>query len=292
LLCRQDDAKLPDHRSYMEVAMPSSSVSKYILLAAANAVVASSLLIGGAGCADALTYAKDARRDGMALYNEGNYTEATAAFANATRQDPRDYRSYYYLGASHEAEHEYQEAISAYRSCIDVMPLTLEGKNNTPFRYRAIDSLATAISKSQSQHEETTSLEQKCAGKANVEDQWLLAKVYRYTGDADAAIEAYNKAVRIDPDNFTIAKEAGLYEQSLGQTQGATYALKKAYAINPNDQQVNDALRNQGVVVGPSLKDERDLAQPAIPRGPLPEWNASRSNTAPAESPTVQTPRD
>ena len=275
--------------------MPSSvsnSLSKYVLIAA-NAVIASSLLLGSAGgCADALTYAKDARRDGMSLYNEGNYTEATAAFANATRQDPRDYRSYYYLGASNEAEHQYQRAISAYHSCLDVMPLTLEGKNNVAFRNRAIDSLATAISKSESQHEETTSLEQKCAGKANVEDQWLLAKIYRYTGDADAAIEAYNKAVRIDPDNFTIAKEAGLYEQSLGQTQSATFALKKAYAINPNDQQVNDALRGQGVVVGPSLKDSHDLAQPAMPRGPLPEWNASRTNNAPAESPTVQTPRD
>lgn len=265
--------------------------SKYILIAA-NAVVASSLFLGASGCADALTYAKDARRDGMALYNEGNYTEATAAFANATRQDPRDYKSYYYLGASNEAQHQYQRAISSYRSCLDVMPLTLEGKNNVAFRYRTIDSLATAMSKSQSQHQETVALEQKCAGKASVEDQWLLAKIYRYTGDADAAIEAYNKAVRIDPDHFPIAKEAGLYEQSLGQMQAATYALKRAYAINPNDQQVNDALRRQGVVVGPSIKDSRDLAQPALPRGPLPEWEASRSRSTPAESPTVQTPRD
>jgi tetratricopeptide (TPR) repeat protein len=292
---RQDDAN--SLHSYMEVAMPSSAscasrYTKTILLLAANAVIASSLLIGATGCADALTYAKDANRDGMALYNEGNYTEATAAFANATRQDPRDYKSYYYMGASCEAEHQYQRAISAYRSCLDVMPLTLEGKNNVLFRYRAIDSLATAISKSESQHVETVALEQKCAGKASVEDQWMLAKVYRYTGDADAAIEAYNKAVRIDPEHFAIAKEAGLYEQGLGQTQAATYALKKAYAINPNDQQVSDALRRLGVVVGPSIKDERNLAQPAIPRGPLPEWDASRSNSTPAESPTVQTPRD
>src|SRR5256885_1995975 len=135
----------------MEVAMPSSSAfrrARTVVLLAANAALATSLLVTGVGCADSLTYAKDARRDGMALYNEGNYTEAVGAFANATRQDPRDYKSYYYLGASYQAQHQYQQATSAYRSCLDVMPMTLDGKNDTQFRYRTIDALATAMAKS------------------------------------------------------------------------------------------------------------------------------------------------
>jgi tetratricopeptide (TPR) repeat protein len=270
-----------EHR-YMEVAAMSSASntrktwSKYLLLTA-NVALASSILIGAWGCADALSYAKDARRDGMALYNEGNYTEAVAAFQNATRQDPRDYHSYYYLGSCYQAQHEYQEATEAYRSCLDVMPLSLDGKNDVPFRYRAIDSLATAISKSETHGVETVSLEQKCAGKAAVEDQWLLAKIYRYTGDADAAIDAYNKAVLIAPSHFAIAKEAGLYEQGLGQNERATFALKKAYAINQNDEQVNDGLRRLGVIVASSSSDS---------------FRTESTNAAPAESPTVQTPRD
>jgi len=234
--------------------MPSfaSLRARTIVLVAANAIVASSLLVSSTGCADSLTFAKDARRDGMSLYNEGNYTEAVGAFANATRQDPRDYKSYYYLGASYQAQHQYQQATSAYRSCLDVMPMTLDGKNDTQFRYRTIDALATALAKSETQGVETVALEQKCAGKANVEDQWLLAKIYRYTGDADAAIDAYNKAVLIAPNNFAIAKEAGLYQQGLGQNERATFALKRAYAINQNDEQVNDGLRRLGVVVASS----------------------------------------
>ena len=273
--------------------MPAFAVSRCtrtVVLVAANALLATSLLVSGSGCADSLVYAKDARRDGMALYNEGNYTEAVAAFANATRQDPRDYHSYYYLGASYQAQHQFQQATSAYRSCLDVMPLTLDGKNDTQFRYRTIDALATAMAKSETHGVETVALEQKCAGKASVEEQWMLAKVYRYTGDGDAAIDAYNKAVLIAPTNFTITKEAGLYEQNLGQNDRATFALKKAYAVNPNDEQVNDGLRRLGVVLGPSIKDSRDLAQPALPTGPLPEWNPNRS--APGESATIQTPRD
>jgi tetratricopeptide (TPR) repeat protein len=79
-----------------------------------------------------------------------------------------------------------------------------------------------------------------------------LAKVYRYTGDADAAVDAYNKAVLMGPQNFPLAKEAGLYDQSLGQTQRATFALKKAYAVSSDDVQVNGALRQLGVSMEPT----------------------------------------
>jgi tetratricopeptide (TPR) repeat protein len=236
-------------QSYMEVAMPLG-YSKRLLLAV-NLLAASALLIGAVGCADSLVYAKDSRADGLALYNQGDYGEATACFANATRQDPRDYRAYYYLGATYDAMHSYEQAIGAYHSCLDVMPLTLEGANNTSYRLRALDSLATAIAHCESHGIETAALEKKCAGKALVEDQWLLAKVYRYTQDADAAVDAYNKAVLIAPTNFVLAKEAGLYDQSLGQTQRATFALKRAYAVNPDDRQVNGALRQLGVSMEP-----------------------------------------
>jgi len=251
----------------------SSRFSKYILIAA-NAALAGSLLLAAAGCGDALIYAKDTRRQGMELYNDGNYGDAAATFANATRQDPRDYRSYYYMGASYEAQHAYQQAISAYKSCLDVMPLTLEGKNNIPFRYHTLDSLATAMSKSSTHSDEAVALEEKLKGKVSVEDQWVLAKLYRYSGDADAAVDSYNKVVLIAPDNFTIAKEAGLYEASLGQTNRAAFALKKAFAINPEDEQVSDALRKLGVS-GSNGGLSADLSEPPMPRSQGAAWDAN-----------------
>jgi tetratricopeptide (TPR) repeat protein len=275
---------------YMEVAM-SSCISKNVLLVIANAALAGSLLLAAAGCGDALIYAKETRSQGMALYNDGSYGDAAATFANATRQDPRDYRSYYYMGASYEAQQAYQQAISAYRSCLDVMPLTLEGKNNIAFRYHTIDSLATVISKSSTHSDETVALERKCKSRPSVEDGWLLAKVYRYVGDADAAIDAYINVVLIAPDNFTIAKEAGLYESELGQTNRATFALKKAYAVNPDDPEVNDALRKLGVVGSFGRANETDLSQPPMPMSQGAAWDAN-PRPAVGESATVQTPRD
>src|SRR5688500_3636415 len=57
------------------------------------------LLLAAGGCGDMVMQAPgDTRARGVQLYNEGNFADAAGAFATATRQDPRDYQSYYYLG--------------------------------------------------------------------------------------------------------------------------------------------------------------------------------------------------
>ena len=212
----------------------------------------SAMLTTGFGCAgaDSLTYAKDASHQGMTLYQDGDYVDASAAFASATRQNPRDYPSYYYLGCCYQEMGSVQQSISAYRNCLEIMPMTLEGKQDLCMRYKTMDALANAIAKSATCSDQITEMEKKCAGKGSVDDQWMLAKVYRFSGDADAAVEAYNKCVLIDPSRFEIAKEAGLYEAVLGQNERAAFTLKKAYAVKSDDAQVNSALHKLGVVTG------------------------------------------
>jgi tetratricopeptide (TPR) repeat protein len=241
----------------MEVATMTVSNLIQVARIAVLTVIFSSLAVVGFGCAEAITYAKDAHKEGMSLYEQGDYVDAVAAFSNATRQNPRDYPSYYYLGASYQAMGSYQQSISAYRSCLNTMTLSLAGKQDTNMRFRAMDSLAQVIAKSATSADETVAMEKKCAGKAAVDDQWLLAKIYRYSGDADAAVEAYDKAVLIDGSRFEITKEAGLYEKVLGQNDRAAITLKKAYQVNPSDDQVVDALHQLGVVTGPKLASDQ-----------------------------------
>jgi tetratricopeptide (TPR) repeat protein len=256
---RQDDPadfRLHPLCCYMEVAIMTQISSLAIAAKTARFSVVSLslslLLTTGIGCAasDSLTYAKDASHQGMALYQDGDYVDASAAFASATRQNPCDYASYYYLGCCYQEMGSVQQSIGAYRSCLDIMPMTLEGKQNLYLRYKTMDALAAAIAKSATCSDEITAMEKKCAGKASVDDQWMLAKVYRCCGDADAAVEAYNKCVLIDPSRFEIAKEAGLYEAVLGQNERAAFTLKKAYAVKSDDPQVNSALHKLGVVTG------------------------------------------
>ncbi len=227
---------------------PSIKIVRFSL----KSVFFSAIAVAGFGCAgaDSLTYSKEAGRQGMKLYQDGDYVDASAAFASATRQNPRDYPSYYYMGCCYQAMGSVQQSISAYRSCLDIMAMTLEGREDLNLRYRTMDALANEIARSATCGDEISAMEKKCAGKPSVDDQWMLAKMYRAAGDADEAVEAYNKAVLIDPDRFEITKEAGLYEAMLGQNDRAAFTLKKAYAVKSDDQQVNDALHKLGVVTG------------------------------------------
>ncbi len=96
------------------------------------AVLLAGLSLGmSGGCADVITYAKDARRDGLSNMREGNYVDAAGSFRNAVRQDPRDYKSYYYLGQCYDRMASTHQAIGSYRSGLDVMNVTLEGKART-----------------------------------------------------------------------------------------------------------------------------------------------------------------
>jgi len=284
-----------------------------------SATLGVAILIGvGAGCGNqsggnqnssmiAVTNTKAVRNTGIAQYNAGEYTEAAGTFKNATRQDPRDYQSFCYLGDCYQHMGQQQQAIQAYKTSLDTAKRTLQGKEDVAFRARTLDGLAGAIAKSGDV--EINAAATAAASGANGEGYFLLAKVYRNLGDADSALDAYNRAALMGPKDFFIAKDYGLFCEQLKQNQQAEKQLRKAYALNSKDADVVAALRRIGVVPGPSLYDASALAKPAVPKGPIPparEWHLGPSNSghqqtgtasnvpppAPIPTETVQAPRD
>ena len=270
------------------------------------AMVLGGLAVGQVGCSTSnfLTYAQDAREKGIQQYRNHDYENAAGSFRSATRQDPRDYKSFYFLGACYDAVGSHQQAAQAYQSSLKVMDLTLEGRKDKEFRARAIDGLGISLAKG---HDRAAEIAMPKAGKRPAEDAWLRAKVARYGGDADAAVQSYNEASLQDPGDFHIAKDYGLYLEELGQARQADIQLRRAYRLNSSDEQVASALRRVGTVPGPALKNREELAKPPIPRGPLPEVKmpnmrggsgqaakpaAQPAEVAAPESSTVQAPRD
>ena len=120
------------------------------------------------------------------------------------------------------------------------MDHSLGGKEDVAFRQTVLDSLASAVAKSNDRSAEATAL---AGGTASAEDTFVLAKVGRLTGDADNALENYDHALLLEPKNFYIAKEYGIYLEQLGQDERAGKVLRVAYTLNSKDEQVNDALR-------------------------------------------------
>ena len=82
---------------------------------AALASLLLSLSLISTGCTDVLTYANKSRDEGVRLYSEHYYADAAGAFRNAVRQDPRDYRSQYYLGLCYDELKQHHQAFSSFR---------------------------------------------------------------------------------------------------------------------------------------------------------------------------------
>ncbi|MDB5174564.1 MAG: Tetratricopeptide repeat [Phycisphaerales bacterium] len=251
--------------------MITSFLHRFFRITAAAGLLG--VAIGTVGCADMMTDTRATRSAGIKLYNDGQYADAAGAFRNTVRAAPYDYGSHYYLGASLEHLGSYEQAISEYKTTLEIMTSSLEGKEDTKFRLKVVDSLASAIVKAQARDAEIAAINK---APASAENQFILAKIGRRSGDADAAIESYSRASNMAPRDFAIAKEFGLYLDQLGQTERARKELRRAYALNSQDDEVANALRHVGVVPGPSLKDESDLARPLVPVGPLPELQLSQ----------------
>jgi tetratricopeptide (TPR) repeat protein len=282
---------------YREVAVRSFNSLSFRVFVGAPIVISAFFALGG--CSDIITYSKDSRDKGMELYGQGNYTDASGAFLNAVRQNPADYRSHYYLADCYARDKAYNQAIQQYQTCLVIMPTTLEGTNNRPFRLKAIDGLAAALAGTGDPQAEVDAVAQ---GETSQEKYFLLAKVDRNLGDADGAVQAYHQAALLDPKDFDIAREYALYLMKLKDVQAADPALRQAYALNDKDDEINSALREIGVVPGPSLKPENDLARPLLPEGPIPMVDMSKvhlqnpfrtdSDTATSSADASAAPRD
>ena len=285
-----------------------------------TSLLSTAMIVTGAGCGNssggnqnsgmiAVTNTKAVRDTGIRQYNAGEYTEAAGTFRNATRQDPRDYQSYAYLGDSYQQLGQNQQSIQAYKASLDTAKRTLQGREDAAFRARTLDGLAGAIAKSG--NTEIDAAQQAANSGGNGEAWFLMAKVHRNLGDADSALDAYNRAALMSPKDFYVIKDYGLYLEQVGQQQQAEKQLRKAYTLNAKDADVVAALRRIGVVPGPSLYDANALSKPAVPKGPIPparEWqlgnNRSTGTTAaqpaspgnappaPSQTETVQAPRD
>jgi tetratricopeptide (TPR) repeat protein len=260
-----------------------------------------SLSLGLAGCGGGqqiLNRHDEMRREGDEQFNQQNYADAAGSFRAAARQDPRDYKALFYLAASYERMNQYHQAIEAYKSSLDAQPRTLAGQEDEPGRLRTMDALAALIAKQDSRDAELNLIEQRAKTAQDPKDYFLLAKIYRHRGDADSAVDAYNRAALKTPKDFSLVKEYGLYLAQL-RDQRAEKMLRKAYTMRSNDEEVAMALRQIGVVPGPALKDEKDLVQPPVPKGPIPPVTEMRipglGNDAPAQPAAAQSaeaPRD
>jgi Tfp pilus assembly protein PilF len=243
-------------------------------------------LMSLAGCTETFTYAERSRREGLGLYNQKAYEEASGAFVTAIRQDPRDYESQYYLGKCYDEMNLHQQAFAQFRTAMDVVNGTYGGRNDPEFRVKIIDGYAQSVARYDEGGLELNSLERKAQEMKRAQEWLILAKVHRLRTDADSALTAYRNALHWSPNDFGIRKEFGLYLlDPLRQREQAELQLSLAYRLNANDEQVVAALRGLGKLpppTAPPVTGDPQISRPVPPNSPNTEIPAR----------TVSIPRD
>ena len=254
--------------------MNSSTSQRRFPLAKITALLVLGATLAGCGT-EIVSYDRDFRQKGFAQYNKQDYVNAAQSFKEALRSEPGDYTSRFYLGECYQVLEHPQQAIEEFRTTLTVMTNSLEGKGDVEMRRKVLYALAQAIAHEPDRSGDLAQLEHQ---PRNPENALLLARIYRFSGDADMALVRYAEAQQLDPNDPLIAKDYGLYLEQLGQKKKADAELRHAFAMNTKDEEVAAALRRLGVVPGPSLKDEDQLEKPLLPVGPLPEVDFSTSN--------------
>lgn len=255
-------------------------------------IMASTGLLGVAmllcGCGEMMVNTVVARNNGIKQYTDGQYAAAAGTFRANLRANPTDYGSTYFLGACLAKMGSYELAIAKYKATLVMMDTTLIGRDDRRFRVQCLNSLAEAFVASGDHNVQNVMV----ANISPSDRQFLLAKISRGQGDADAAVEAYSQAALLAPTDFDVAKDFGLYLAQLSQTERARVELRRAFALKPDDDHVALALRRVGVVPGPSLKNDKDMVKPIIPVGPIPEMElqlvfpaSDKSHARAAQSP-------
>ncbi len=243
---------------------------------AGGAVLLAFCLMAG-GCGDMLTWSQESRAEGIKALDQKDYTTAAGDFRNAVKQEPRDFRSHYYLGYCYQQLGQYPMAVQSYRSGLGVMQIPVRDTEEAGFRNKMIDGLAQVIAQHDAGDIQLNAAEADAKNHPSAENWMLVSKIYRYRGDVELAASSYRAAAIADSSDFGVQKEAGLYLLNGARNpQDARPLLRRANALQPTDMEVAAALRQIDVVPGPSLKDDSELARPIIPRGPIPELDLSK----------------
>jgi Flp pilus assembly protein TadD len=251
-----------------------------VVLAAGVAGVGGALLVGCSG-SDMITFSQDAKREGIKQYNSGDYVDAAGSFRSAVRQDPRDYESYWYLGASKEQIKDYHGAILAYKTSLDVMGQTMGGRSDAATKEKVLDRMAHLIAAGDEAETQINGLVAEAQQRHSADDYRLLGRTFRYRGDADSAVDQYRRGLHFAQDDFGYHKEFGLYLAQLGQNADASRVLRDAYELDETDVQVNLALAKLGV-------SHESLAK----RGVEPSDITPAPGATPARPSVVDAPRD
>jgi|GEM_PF-3522870 tetratricopeptide (TPR) repeat protein len=136
---------------------------------------------------------------GMQEFNKGDFKDAWKAFTRAVEEDPKDYRSYFFLGQTHEKMRDLEQAVNAYEKALEVRSHYLPAHEALGIVYYQQKNFSKA---------ERHLREAEKLGSKSAEVFYYLGEIEQRKDDCEKAVAAYEQALKLNPDY--VAAQNGL----------------------------------------------------------------------------------
>jgi Tfp pilus assembly protein PilF len=216
--------------------------------AAAFVLLLTVCAVSSTGCSNIASQA--ANVEGVRLYQQGNYQQASDRFQQAIAQDPKSPDGYYNLAASlhktgtlYGRSNDLQQAENLYNQCLERDP------NNT----EAYRGLAVLLTETDRQREAFNLLNHWSAASPKSADPKVeLARLLEEVGQTEQAKAQLVDALTIDPNNARALTALGRLRDQSGDHQQAFANYQRSLALNRFQPEVAARVAQlQGVVGAP-----------------------------------------
>lgn len=150
---------------------------------------------------------------GIALFKIGKEKEAAADFDKVIVMDPRMSSAYIYRGLCRERLGKYKDALSDYTKALEIKPNDAAVHNNIAYLYISADEESFRDKAKALEHAKKAA---ELSKEKNAEILDTLARAYFINGMAKEAVEAENKALKLEPYNDEFKNKLKEYEKAMG----------------------------------------------------------------------------
>jgi tetratricopeptide (TPR) repeat protein len=165
---------------------------------------------------------------GMREYNKGDFQDAFQAFSRAVFEDPKDYRSYFFLGQTHEQLRDPEKAILAYKKALEVRMHYLP----------AHEALGLVFYKQKNYKEAEINLrEAEKLNSKSAEVYYTLGEIEQRNDACEKAITAYEQALKLNPDYVAALNGLKVAQFTCRQKQRQKEQESQAQPPQPAQQQ-------------------------------------------------------
>jgi tetratricopeptide (TPR) repeat protein len=150
---------------------------------------------------------------GIAYFKSGKEKEAEIDFDKVIIMDPRMSSAYVYRGVCREKLGKYKEALSDYTKALELKPNDAAIHNNIAYLYVSANDESFRDKGKALEHAKKAA---ELSKEKNAEILDTLARAYFMNGEIKEAIDAENKALKLEPYNDEFKGKLREYEKAMG----------------------------------------------------------------------------